>query len=543
MGGAGYSSRERRAIEFARGVLEPRAMPDGGAASALFGMEDDLRAAAASVAVRVNELLTAVDATQFRTHVHPRRIQAEVPGQTGLGVVAWMGTVMGGGIDGTAQTAERLIDSFAKWHILESAARMARRSSSDEEIVPDSVTHGEWIRRLFSTQTRMTLFSEIIVEGGVRGACGIRADERSPRSRKIQRAVGKFYSEIRFFFTDRNRYFTPSACLDIRSVAGAPTAEMRIFRELVAQCSIAEAALAGKEFSAVLSGRGPESSPLIELDHSGSGRYWPAHLDTLLFRPEVALFEAIRMLGLHRGEAFEHAVRFVLGSTLPNDLEVVANSATFNPKLRADELETDLVITHGDQVVMLGDDKCAAPTNSPSPNSMSRDDLGKGIAQVRKRLRALAGGSSMITAEGTALAGHPRCRGIVVTLHGHGGKLWSRDSLAQIDGSPDIVMTSLHSLAFATSMMTSCDDLDEYLSFREDALGRGIEFNDEHELLLGYITGASTPLSVPEERGDRKIGMVIKPYTLPFADSVLCERLPPRAARKEWLRAQSIPVI
>src|SRR5699024_1206822 len=119
--------------------------------------------------------------------VHPGRIQAEIPGQTGLGVVAWMGAVMGGGVDGTAQTAERLIDSFAKWHTLESAARMARHSQSDEEIVPDSVTHGEWIRRLFSTQTRMTLISELIVEGGVRGTCGIRADEASSRSRKIRR--------------------------------------------------------------------------------------------------------------------------------------------------------------------------------------------------------------------------------------------------------------------------------------------------------------------------------------------------------------------
>src|SRR5699024_10270694 len=279
---------------------------------------------------------------------------------------------------------------------------------------------------------------------------------------------GKLFSEIRFFFTHRTRYFTPSAGIDVRRVAGAPTEEMGVFRDLLAQCSITEGALAGKDFSKVLSGRGPETSPLIELDHSASGRYWPAHLETLLFRPEVALFEAIRMLGLDRGEAFEHAVRFVVGSTLPNDLEVIASSATFNLKHRGDELETDLVITHGGQVVVLGDDKCAAPTNSPSPNSMSRDDLGKGVAQVRKRLRALASGSSMITAEGATLAGPPRCRGIVVTLHGHGGKLWSRDSLAQIDGSPDIVMTSLHSLAFAAAMMTSYYDLEEYLSFRED---------------------------------------------------------------------------
>lgn len=538
----GYSPSELRAIELARSVIAPRTFPTGDWAAALFGMEEDLRTAAARVAARANDLLSSVNPSQFRTHVHPFRIQAELPEQTGLGVVAWMGTAMGGGTDGTAQTAERLIDSFTKWHTLESAARMARRSPSDEEIVPDSVTHGEWIRRLFSTQTRMTFFSELIVEGGVRGACGIRADESSPRSRKIRRAVGKLFSDIRFFFEDRTRYFTPSACIEVKRIAGAPTEEMEIFREILAQCSITEGALAGKDFSTVLSGRGPESSPLIELDHSGSGRYWPAHLDTLLFRPEVALFEAIRMLGRHRGEAFEHAVRFVVDSMLPNDLRVVASSVTFNPKHRGDELETDLVITHGDRVVVLGDDKCAAPTNTPSPNSMSRDDLGKGVTQVRKRLRALAAGSSMVTAEGAALAGHSRCRGIVVTLHGHGGKLWSRDSLAQIGGSPDIVMTSLHSLAFMTAMMTSYDDLDAYFSFREDSLRRGIEFNDEHELLLAYVTGSSTPLSVPEERAERKIGMVVKPYTLHFADSVLCKRLPPRGVRKKWLYLHSIPV-
>lgn len=540
--GSGYSTRELRAIELARDVIAWRTPPTRADAEWLFDRQEELGAAAASVAARVNDSLSATDPSTFRTHLHPQRIQAELPDQSGLGVVAWMGASMGGGVDGTAKAAERVIDSFAKWHTLETAARLARRSSSDEEVVPDSVTHGEWVRRLFSTQTRMTLFSELIVEGAVRGACGIEAGERSPRSRKIERAVGKLFTGIRLFFTDRTRYFTPSASIDMRRIAGAPTEEMEVFRAIIAHCSIVEGGLAGKDFSTVLSGRGPETTPVIEIGQSGSERYWPAHLDTLLFRPEVAFFEAIRMIGRHRGEAFEHAVRFVVDSMLPGELRVVASSVTFSPKERGDELETDLVIARGGQAVVLGDDKCATPTNTPNPNSMSRDDLGKGVRQVRKRLGAIKAGSSMVTADGTVLTGHPRCRGLVVTLHGHGGKLWSRDALAQIDGSPDIIMTSLHSLAFMVAMMTSHDDLDAYFSFREDLLRSGAEFNDEHELLLAYFSGMRTPLSVPEKRADRKIGMVVKPYTLQFIDSVLCKKLPPRATRRQWLRDHSVPV-
>lgn len=543
MGGPDYSRDELRAIDFARGVGSWTGVPDRTMAVTLSEREGELQSASASIAARVNDLLTSLDPSVFRAHLHPHRLQAELPEGAGLGVVAWMGAAMGAGSDGSVRTAELVVDGFTKWHLLESAARLAVRSLDDAEVISNSVTHGEWVRRTYSTQTRLVLLSELIVEGGVRAACDVNLGEMSPRSRKIHRVVGRLFTELRRFFVDHSRYLSTLSSIDVRQIAGAPTKEMTVVRNIISQSSVTEGSFSGKDFTVVMSGRAAEAAPFIELECAGSERYWPANLDALLFRPEVALFEAVRLSGLPRGEIFERAVRYVVQSMLSSDLRVIDGPVTMTPKVRGDDLETDLVIVHDNQAVFLGDDKCAAPTNVPSPNSLSRDDLGKGVAQVRKRLEALTGGRTIVMTNGETLPASPRCRGLVVTLHGHGGKLWSRDVLRQIDAGTDIAMIPLHSLALLLSTMTSYEDLELYLSFREGLIRKGVELSDEHEILLTYISGSAAPIvAMPEERADRKCGYLVRPYTLGFEDSLLLQRLPCRESRKKWLWERSIPV-
>jgi hypothetical protein len=157
--------------------------------------------------------------------------------------------------------------------------------------------------------------------------------------------------------------------------------------------------------------------------------------------------------------------------------------------------EVDFAAALGVKALLVGEAKAyfVARRHGTVINSF-HDQVGKAAGQLRLRLDALIGGRPLTSAGQHAgpVGVDRRPLGIAVPLHSYATAVWNGEALNEAGAlHDDISVIPIHQLILVAQCMKDADDWARYLNLRNRAIQRGWQIQDEADMLVAYIGGAT----------------------------------------------------